>query len=169
MKQGNVEITLPQKESVTICFTQVGKMKQGEFELEFPFKKSGINLNVLRTALQLEEAAEELRPYAKEGFLVQTNEEGNAVVENLDEGVYLLNSIESANGYTMLPTLLFLPTWDEVEGKMLYDITVVPKYGEKRPQTGDSTELGDFLSIIVAAILLLVYGIKKISKKEECF
>ena len=60
MKQGNVEIILPKEEVVTICFTQVGMMENGEFVLEFPFEKSGINLNTLRTAQQLEAAAKKL-------------------------------------------------------------------------------------------------------------
>ena len=169
MKQGNVEIALPQKEQITICFTQVARMKQGEFELEFPFEESGVNLNVLRTAKQLEEAASELTAYVKEGFLVETDEEGTVLVKNLDEGVYLLNSMESESGKTMLPTLLYLPTWDEVEGEMLYDITVVPKYGEIGPKTGDATSFDGLIAILIASAVLLVCGIKKIIKKEECF
>ncbi len=169
MKRGNVEITLPQKEKVTICFTQVGKMEQGEFVLEFPFEKSGVNLNVLRTAKQLEEAAQRLKSYVSEGFLIETNEEGCVIVENLDEGVYLINSMESTEGKTLLPTLLFLPTWDEVEEKMLYDVTVVPKYGETLPKTGDETEFVGFILVFLFSALLFACGIKKIQKKEECF
>lgn len=168
MKQGNVEIILPQKD-VTICFTQVGKMEQGEFVLEFPFEKSGVNLNALRTAKQLEEAAQRLKPYISEGFLIEPQAETRVMVENLNEGVYLINSMESAEGKTMLPTLLFLPTWDEVEGKMLYDVTVAPKYGEVHPKTGDDTEIAGFLFFFLFAMMLIVFGIKKIHKKEECF
>lgn len=169
MKQGNVEIALPQKERITICFTQVAKMKQGEFELEFPFEKSGVNLNVLRTAKQLEEAASELATYAKEGFLVETDEEGTAIIGNLDEGVYLINSMESESGEAMLPTLLYLPTWDEVEGEMLYDITIVPKYGEAGPKTGDETSFDGLIGTLIISAVFLACGIKKMIKKEECF
>ena len=161
--QGNVEIILPKKMETAICCTQIGTMEQGEFVLEFPYSKSGVNLNVLRTAGQLQEAAERLKPYATEGFLVQTDEEGTAMIENLDEGVYLLD------GETMMPTILFLPFWDEVETQMLYDITVVPKYGESNPQTGDETEYGGWVAAVLISVLILVCGLKKIVKKEECF
>ena len=168
MKKGNVEILLPQKD-VTICFTQVGRMEQGEFVLEFPFEKSGVNLNALRTAKQLEEAAQKLKPYVSEGFLIEAKEETEVMVENLNEGVYLINSMESTEGKTMLPTLLFLPTWDETEGKMLYEVTVAPKYGEVPPKTGDETEITEFVFFFLFALMLIGFGIKKMYKKEECF
>lgn len=169
MRQGNVEIILPKKVELSICFTQVGRMEQGEFVLEFPYEKSGVNLNVLRTAKQLEEAAQRLEPYVAEGMLFETDEEGTVMVEDLEEGVYLINSMENVEGKTMMPTLLFLPAWDETEGKMLYDVTVVPKYGVARPKTGDETELGGLLAMFVFAALFLACGMKKIRKKEECF
>jgi len=161
--QGNVEIILPKKIETAIYCTQIGNMEQGEFVLEFPYAKSEVNLNELHTASQLQEAAEKLEVYATEGFMVKTDAEGTAVIKDLDEGVYLLNS------ESMLPTILFLPSWDEAESQMLYDITVVPKYGVSNPQTGDETEYMGWLSVLLFTALVIACRIKKMAKKEECF
>ena len=169
MKQGNVEIILPKEEVVTICFTQVGMMENGEFVLELPFEKSGINLNTLRTAQQLEAAAKKLEPYVTDGFLVETDLEGVAKIESLDEGVYLLNSMETESKEMILPTLLFLPTWDEIEGEMLYDVTVIPKYGESGPKTGDTASALGWILVLVLSVMIFLIKMKKILKKEDCF
>lgn len=171
MKTGNVEIVLPQKEQLVICCSRVAVMKNGEFILEEEYAESKVNLNILNTAEQLEKAAERIESYVKSGFIIETDEEGVARLEDLEEGVYLLNGIvsESKGDQKMLPTLLYLPSWDEAEEKMLYDITVIPKYGIEPPDTGDKANAVGFTVLLLASALVLTQKIKKNVKKEECF
>lgn len=168
---GNIEIKLPQNEQMTICISKVGHMKDGEFVLEGMYLSSNVDLNILKTAAEMEEAAERLMKYSKSGFLVETNEEGFARLEDLEEGVYLINSFENKEEETILPTLLFLPTWDEIEQKMLYDVTIIPKYGvkESNPYTGDTAESMTWIGILLLSSAFLVYQIKKIVKKRIVF
>lgn len=170
MRTGNVEIILPENKKITICCSKVGYMKNGEFVLEDSYLKSNVKLNMLRSANQMEEAAKRLEAYVESGFLVEPNTEGVARIEDLEEGVYLLNCIDFQNEYTMTPTLLFLPTWNEVEEKMLYDITVVPKYGQKEigPMTGDTNHGVDWIIVLLLSSIVLAWGWKK-SKKRGLF
>jgi len=175
MKSGNVEIVLPKKEQVLICCSRVGEMKNGEFVLIEDYNESNVDLNVLNTAEQLEKAAKRIEAYVKSGFLIESNEEGIARMYDLEEGVYLLNSIENdtQGSQKILPTLLYLPSWDEAEEKMLYDITVIPKYGIEPPETGDKVDFEGwcFLLLTSTVIIAMILGLKmkKSTKKEECF
>ncbi len=169
MRNGNIEIVLPQKEQVVICCSRVGKMKNGEFVLAEDYIESEVNLNGLNTAKQLEKAAQRIQSYVKSGFLIETDEEGIARIQDLEEGVYLLKSFEANTQEKLLPTLIYLPSWDESEGKMLYDITVIPKYGMEPPGTGDETNYGGWCILLLISALILGWKMKKSVKKEECF
>ena len=52
---------------------------------------------------------------------------------------------------------------------MLYDITVIPKYGIKPPDTGDKANAVGFTVLLLVSALVLAQKIKKNVKKEECF
>ncbi len=166
MKNGNIEIVLPKKEQVIICCCRVGDMENGEFVLAEDYSASEINLNDLKTAEQLKAAAQRIEAYVKSGFLIETDEEGVAKLYDLEEGVYLLNSFEEGTPEKILPTLLYLPSWDETEEKMLYDITVIPKYGEALPDTGDTTKIGGWCMLLLISAIIFVGKIKKSTKKE---
>ena len=168
---GNIEIKLPRNEQMTLYISKVGYMEKGEFVMGEMYQDSGVDLNVLKTAKEMEEAAERLIKYSKSGFLIESNEEGLAMLEDLEEGVYLINSLENKEGETILPTLLFLPTWDEIEQKMLYDITIIPKYGvkESNPYTGDESESVTWIGILFLSLAFLMYQTKKIVKKRIVF
>ena len=171
MKKGNIEIRLPRKEQVQICCSRVGKLQNEQFILEKDFAECEVNLNVLNTAEQLANAAARLEAYVEGGFLIQTDEEGIARLQELEEGVYLLNSLETVRygEQKIVPTLLYLPSWDSVEEKMSYDITVIPKYGVGNPATGDSSKLTAWIPLLFLSAVFLGYKIKKTLKKEKCF
>lgn len=139
--KGNLEIQLSEKDSGMISYAKVGSMINGEFVLEEEFQESKVDLNSLETAKELEEAARTLVKYEKAGSLVALEEDGTTLIQDLEEGVYLLHTYDT-NGKEICPTLVFIPTWMENEEKMRYDITVIPKYREvENPDTGwDSRE-----------------------------
>ena len=97
--------------------------------------------------------------------------EEDFIDKDLEEGVYLLNSsqTEVQGREKILPTLLYLPSWDAAEEEMLYDITVLPKYGVDPPSTGDSSELAAWSIFFALSAAFLGYKFKKTLKKEKCF
>ena len=162
---GNIEIKLPKEEQISISLSKVGFMVNGEFVLEQTYSKSGVDLNEIQTANQMEQAAKRLIKYSASEHLIETSAEGIAKYEDVEEGVYLIN------GENILPTLLFMPTWDEVEQKMLYNVTIIPKYGEKEivPNTGDFSNGSLWLGVLVLSVAVLAYQVKKFVKKRIVF
>ncbi len=171
MKKGSIEIRLPRKEQVQICCSRVGKLQDEEFVLEKDFAESEVNLNILNTAEQLANAAARLEAYVEGGFLIQTDEDGTARLQELEDGVYLIKCLETVRygEQKILPTLLYLPSWDSAEEEMLYDIIVIPKYSEENPATGDSAKLATWIPLLFLSAVFLGCKIKKTLKKEKCF
>lgn len=153
---GNIEIQLTEKEQgERISCSKVGDMVNGMFVLEEAYEESGVDLNHLSTASQLEMAARTLQQYVRSGTIVTIDAEGKAVLPNLEEGVYLIRLMEQGKK-EMLPTLVFLPTWEEEA--MQYDITVVPKcsvWGDA-PKTGDNCEKGGYGGILLISFIIVV-------------
>ena len=73
---------------------------------------------------------------------VKVQENGVAVLENLSPGDYKIH-IPDSKEYIFSDVEVRVPTWSEEEERMLYDITVEPKYQklEKTPRTGDESQI----------------------------
>ena len=106
--------------------------------------------------------------YSKEGGEKQTvivDENGNAKIENLEEGIYQID-IEETSDYVFTSALVSIPMWSEEEHRMLYDVTVIPKYIRKievdktenveAPSTGDKTKNNTYLILGLISLIILV-------------
>ena len=105
----------------------------------------------------------------EEEIRVQTDEQGIATLENLKNGVYHIQVLES-QGYQFTEAEVKLPMWDDVEKKMTSHVTVVPKYNRvvqepQSPQTGDQQPL--LFYGLLAGSSLLVFGIWKYQYKRN--
>lgn len=119
LEEGEVE-TKGQK--VKFSYTKVAGWNEGNFVMEEKFQDSKIDLNQIETAGQQEDAARklsEVSTVADGGIL--TDENGEALLKNLETGVYLFEAKDVA------PFLIAIPTWDEESGEMLYEVNVFPK------------------------------------------
>lgn len=132
---GNMKIQLPVGAAEAVSCTKVGNMVNGLFVLEDGYDESRVDLNSLKTAKELENAASILINYEKSGSVYQLDEEGTTLIRGLEEGVYLIHGFGKTSK-EISPALVFLPTWMEAEQELLYDITVIPKYSEPAPDTG---------------------------------
>lgn len=132
---GNMKVQLPVDGAEAISCTKVGTMVNGVFVLEEEYAESQVDLNRLNTAQELEKAANILMKYETSGSVFQLNEEGMVLLQQLEEGVYLIHGYGETKK-DISPTIVFLPTWMEKEQELIYDITVIPKYSEPAPDTG---------------------------------
>ncbi len=153
-KTGNMKIQLPENGAEAVSCAKVGNMVNGIFVLEDGYEESQVDLNGLKTARELEDAAELLMKYEKSGNVYQLDEEGTVLIQDMEEGVYLIHGFGKTSK-DISPGLVFLPTWMEEEKELLYDITVVPKYREPAPDTGND-DLGGIYGMIVLASFLTV-------------
>ena len=133
-EQGSIEIESTDggvgttKEDVVFEYAKVADVVDGEYELLEAYQGSGIDLNAIETAEQLEEAALELSAYKTSDGSCTTDADGKAIIKDLDVGVYLLYASEHKRYDDITPLLIAIPTWGEQEGDMLYDAKVIPKH-----------------------------------------
>lgn len=170
-KTGSIEIELTDgeegtsKEGVIFHYSKVAEIVDGQYELIDQYKGSGIDLNAIEYAEELDEAAEKLSYYKASDGICKTNANGIAQMKNLQTGVYLLYMADQKNYEEITPVLIAVPTWGEQEGTMLYDVKVYPKHTPlpkdtetpksetiKPVKTGDSQDVsGLVVSIGLAA------------------
>lgn len=154
---GRIEIQLTNgaagtsRENVKFAYAKVGTVDNGRVVLLDKYKKSGVDFANVMYAEDLEKAAGAIQKYVKNRSLVSTNREGQAFIENLEEGVYLLELYDKSRYEPVMPMLVTVPMWSEEEKQMSYEITVIPKHGpeQKTPKTNDDIDG----RIAVAAIL----------------
>ena len=152
-EQGSIEIELTDggvgttKEDVVFEYAKVADVVDGAYELQDTYRASGIDLNAIETAEQLEEAALELSAYKTSDGSCTTDADGKAIIKDLNVGVYLLYASEHKRYDDITPLLIAIPTWGEQEGDMLYDVKVIPKHtpvppGEIITNTPDGNDEG---------------------------
>ena len=152
-EQGSIEIELTDggvgttKEGVIFEYAKVADVVDGEYELLDTYQESGIDLNAIDTAIQLEEAAIELSAYKTSDGNCTTDVNGKAIIKDLNVGVYLLYASNDTRYDDITPLLIAIPTWGEEEGTMMYDVKVIPKHtpvppGEIITNTPDGNDGG---------------------------
>ena len=183
----SVELTEGRKgtsrENVEFSCTKVGEIVKGEYVMKDEFSASGIDLNAIESAKDMEEAAEKLAAldFSAEKVLL-TDKDGKLCFQDLPVGVYFLEATNTAKYEKVTPFLISIPTFDETEGEMNYDIKVIPKHEPEpgrittdspgrpgAPQTGlDSPILKYFAGALIIVLLLVALnvGTKKTKKKE---
>lgn len=162
--------------------TKIGEMKNGEYILKDEFLFSKVELNALKTADDMEKAAKKLAEMDIQGEKVLlTDKNGKLCFSGLTKGVYFLEATDIAGYEAVAPFLISIPTFDEKEGRMNYDITVMPKHEPEpekittdapqkpgAPQTGlDSPILKYFAGTFFIVLLLVVWNIKMKNTKKK--
>lgn len=161
-QKGSVEITLTdgeegtRKENVTFEFAKVADLIDGEYHLFQEYEKTNVNLNHIEYSSELNEAAQKLDKLVTAKDDVKTDAEGKALINDLDVGVYLLRVSDKARYENVYPVLISIPTWNEEEGNMNYDITVIPKHSSDKVVTADNHLYGEYIVLFVISFILLV-------------
>lgn len=195
-KLGSITIQLEETENkaprkdVKLAVVRVADVIDGEFVLVDSYKKSDVDLNKIVNANELELAASklvetikgeadkkaDLNKLADKGITIITNDDGKAIVKDLEVGVYLVYAIDNAKYDLITPFLISIPTWSEKDADMLYDIIAYPKHTKPvvkpsggAPGTGIENNAVKYLSISGALLVSagLVYVVSGIRKKEN--
>lgn len=137
---GSISITLEDteeeldKSNVTFELIQIADVVKGSYEMQEPFDTAGIDINDIETANELTEAAKIFKDLVEEQELnieapqAVTNESGVALFDDVPVGVYLLYATDIAEYEVIDPFILSIPTWDETEEIMEYNVNVLPKH-----------------------------------------
>lgn len=139
--KGSITITLSDgkgegtsKEGVEFSCLKVADIEKGEYILADEYQTLGIDINNLQNSSDLEAAATKISEVAGDGTLITTDMNGKLIFSNLDVGVYLIEASNDENYDDVTPLLISIPTWNETDGVMDYDVNVIPKHTPK-PET----------------------------------
>lgn len=182
---GSISIALTEgrkgtsRENVEFSCTKVGEIVNGEYRLKEEFLSLSVNFNKIESANDMEDIAEKLGTMdINAERVLLTDKNGKLCFSGLTTGVYFLKATNIEKYEQIKPFLISIPTFNE-EGKMNYDITVIPKHepevttdfpGKPEvPQTGlDSPILKYFAGALLIIVVLLVFNIRgKSTKKKE--
>lgn len=164
------------KANVVLEYKKVADVRDGKYYLVEDY--GNLDLNTLKSSAELDEAARLINEKVKSGETIATDENGKAHISELEIGVYLLRVKDKARYENVSPVLVAIPTWNEAEGEMDYNITVIPKHTPNQPgeiitNTPDNTNNGTIMTgdmnhymlyialIIVSAVVLITYVSKK--------
>lgn len=167
IKKGSVQIILPdsendyEKKGIEFQCIKVADIKNGSylFSDEIQLKKK-IEFKDEMTAKQLDEMAGLLSEQEYDAEVKKTDSTGNVMFEDLEPGVYLVKAKDAKSYGSISSALIAVPTWDEVQLQMEYNVKVIPKYSKEVQQgvkTGDSLDLTEYLGAAGIALLAIGY------------
>ena len=114
------------KENVEFRVVQVAKLVDGFYVLNEEFKDLDVDFNTELLAEEVEEICAKLSKYGVTGERLVTDEEGKAVLEDVEEGLYFIDPVNINEYERMSPMLVSVPEWD---GDTLnYDVVMYPKH-----------------------------------------
>lgn len=151
------------KQNVEFALTKVADLKDGFYVMDSAYESQGIDLNNIKNASDLEEAATKLTDVVGKDTVGKTDINGRLPFKDLEIGVYLLQVVNENKYDEVTPLLISIPTWSDSKGDMMYDVKVVPKHTPKpekpnKPETPRGTPQTDLNSPVVlyfgGAILL---------------
>lgn len=98
---------------------------------------------------------------------VIVEEGGKVVIPQLAAGDYKIR-IPDTKDYEFQSIEVRVPTWDVVEEKMMYDITIEPKYQKivSTPQTGDQAPVTLYVVMSGIALMTIAMCIWMARQKE---
>lgn len=148
--EGNIDIIVSEEEEFSFSYTKVADYVNGKFILINEFQDANVDLNHMENSVDIRRAAKELIQYSEDTVFV-TTEHQVAHIDNLSQGVYLIQGMEK-EGYDISATLISIPGWDGTQEEMSYQITVLPKI----QRSISSVETGDDNQLILSATLCLL-------------
>lgn len=180
-RTGSIAITLSDtednrdKSNVKFGLSKVADVINGEYKVLTQYEAVNIDLNNIKTATDLELAANLFKKVVSTDNILTTDKSGKCTIDDLEIGVYLLYATDISNYENITPFLVSIPSWNEADKTMSYDIKVIPKHTKiiekektKVPPTAYDNKAYIYLGIGTCLLLgsgVLFFGTRK---KERC-
>ena len=147
------------KEDVEFSISKIADIEDGLYKLKEDYKGVDVDLNNIKTANDLELAAELFKKVAKTDNLMKTNANGECNIGDLDVGVYLVYAKNIANYDNITPFIVSIPSWNETDKSMSYDIQVIPKHTEvvkeEKPKVPATAYDGSSIYLVLGSMGLI--------------
>lgn len=150
------------KEGVIFSLSKIANIEDGTYKVKDNYSNVEIDLNNIKTANDLELAAELFKEVVVTDNTMKTNASGECSIEDLEVGVYLVYAKNIAGYDDITPFIVSVPHWNENDG-MIFDLEVIPKHTEiikKEKSKVPPTAYNDkaIFNLAIGSILLLCSG-----------
>ena len=147
------------KEDIEFSISKIADIEDGLYKVKEDYKGVEVDLNNIKTANDLELAAELFKKVSKTDNLMKTNANGECNIGDLDVGVYLVYAKNIANYDNITPFIVSIPSWNETDKSMSYDILVIPKHTEvvkeEKPKVPATAYDGSSIYLVLGSIGLI--------------
>ena len=147
------------KEGVEFSLSKIADIEDGIYKVKEDYKSVEADLNNIKTANDLELAAELFKKVATTDNLMKTNVNGECNIDDLDVGVYLVYAKNIANYDNITPFIVSIPSWNETDKSMSYDIQVIPKHTEvvkeEKPKVPATAYDGSSIYLVLGSMGLI--------------
>lgn len=120
------------KVGVKFACSKVADIEGGEYVLHDEYTTQGVDLNEIKNAKELKDAAVKLAECTDDDENVAlTDDNGKLTYTDLEVGVYLIKAVNTDNYDDVEPFLMAIPTFDHSKKVMTYEVSVYPKHTPK--------------------------------------
>lgn len=149
--------------NVELELIKIADIINGQYLLINDLQDTGVNLNTLKTAEDMKNAAYTISKITVSKNIVgtrkTTNDYGTVKFDQLEKGVYLLQATDINKYENIVSTLISVPAFNnESKNSMNYDISIVPKHSPViAVKTGDAVDLKLFAVLAgVSAVIIAI-------------
>lgn len=149
--------------NVELELIKIADIINGQYLLINDLQDTGVNLNTLKTAEDMKNAAHTISKITVSknigGTRKTTNDYGTVKFDQLENGVYLLQATDINKYENIVSTLISVPAFNnESKNSMNYDISIVPKHSPViAVKTGDAVDLKLFAVLAgVSAVIIAI-------------
>ena len=149
--------------NVELELIKIADIINGQYLLINDLQDTGVNLNTLKTAEDMKNAAYTISKITVSknigGTRKTTNDYGTVKFNQLEKGVYLLQATDINKYENIVSTLISVPVFNnESKNSMNYDISIVPKHSPViAVKTGDAVDLKLFAVLAgVSAVIIAI-------------
>lgn len=163
-----IEIQFPEDYRESVLCTRIGDKVGEAYVLRSEYQEIGIDLNRMKTAKQLRDAAIQISGSIETSILMPISKNGYGKLTDLEDGVYLIHS-ESAEESKFQPVLVYLPAETKDGTEPISTISIIPKVvrDENIPDTGQTFFEGPYVILaLVSMATILVQITRKFSFKK---
>ena len=163
LNKGSITIKLADaksdKEGVEFSVSKIADIKDGLYKVKENYKSIEVDLNNIKTANDLELAAELFKKVTIPDKLIKTNANGECNIGDLEIGVYLVYAKNIANYDNITPFIVSIPSWSEIDKSMSYDVQVIPKHTQvvkkEKPKVPATAYDGSLVYLVLGSIGLI--------------
>lgn len=149
--------------NVELELIKIADIINGQYFLINDLQNTEVNLNTLKTAEDMKNAAYTISKITASKNIVgtrkTTNDYGTVKFDQLENGVYLLQATDINKYENIVSTLISVPAFNnESKNSMNYDISIVPKHSPViAVKTGDAVDLKLFAVLAgVSAVIIAI-------------